>query len=45
MACSCLERHCWVAEEFEVTTVLPSSSAMPMIEAATITFSGVERVK
>ncbi len=36
MVCACSERHCLVAETFDVTTILLSSSAMPTIEAATI---------
>ncbi len=38
IACTCLERHCLVAEEFEVTIVFSTLSAMPTIVAATIIF-------
>ncbi len=38
IVCTCLERHCQVVEEFEVTTVFLSLSVMPTIDAATILF-------
>jgi hypothetical protein len=38
MVCACLERHCRVVEEFDVTTIFLSSSAVPTVEAAAIIF-------